>query len=65
MHSRSNLLKTQIRHFFPLLTNYSKYPGEYDLSTHLPTKIPAVNAISYPFVGTPVGISNRLAAPGS
>src|SRR5689334_13531150 len=36
MHSRRNLLKTQISHSFPLLRTYSKYLGEYDLSTQLP-----------------------------
>src|SRR5262249_4773518 len=47
IHSRSNLLNTQIRHFFPFLTKYSNYPGGYDLSTHLPTRIIAVKATSF------------------
>src|SRR2546423_14397140 len=58
MHSRSNLLKTQIRHFFLLLTTYSNDPGSYDLSTHLPTRIIAVKATRFLFVGTHVGIYN-------
>jgi hypothetical protein len=45
------------------LTKYSNYPGEYDLSTHLPTRIIAAKATSFLFVGTHVEISNILGCP--
>jgi hypothetical protein len=39
------------------------YPGEYNFSAHLPTRILAVKATTCLLVGTHVGIYNLLGCP--